>query len=105
MKKDYYKYLPEHQKKGMEKYVPAVTKVINSFDPIGVFPDAPEDHYESEIYAICFHLGLLGSGVHFLSISRVIYIELAHSFSITEIAEVDCLKPAEDLFRELGLSE
>ena len=104
MRKKYYTKLPERQRERMLSYVPAVTKVINKFDPIGVFPGARGNHYESEIYAIAFHMTLLGKEIHFLDLSKIIYVEFAHSFSITEISEKDCLAPAAEIVKELGVS-
>ena len=105
MKKDRYKNLPEYQVNKIKKYVPAVTKVINEWDYLNVFPDAPEDHYEKEIFAISFHMGLLGNNrLSFLSVVEIVYIEMAHSFSLLEIDKKMCFEPAAALTRELGLS-
>jgi len=105
MKKEYYKNLPELQRERLESYVPAVTKVINEWDYLNIFPGAPEDYYEREIYAICFHMGLaalMKNGLDFLRITQIVYIEMAHSFSILEIDEKMCREPARKIFEEIN---
>ena len=96
--------LPERQRERLESYIPVVTKVINEWDYLNVFPCAPEDHYEGEIYSICFHMGIasLGkNGLDFLNLSKIVYIEMAHSFSILEISEKMCLEPAKKIADEV----
>jgi hypothetical protein len=102
VKKEYYKHLPKRQREELESYVPAVTKVINEWDYLNVLDSAPQDHYEREIYAICFHMGLMGKNrLDFLTLSQIIYVEMAHSFSLLEISEKMCLEPASALVIEL----
>ncbi len=36
----------------MKKYGDIVRSVVNELDPIGVFPNAPRDHYEQEVEEI-----------------------------------------------------
>ena len=96
-------HLPKRQREEVEKLIPVVEKIINEWDCVGLFPEAPENEYEKEIVSIAYHLGLLGgSRLDFLRVSQVIYIEMAHGFTIMEIDEKMCLEPAKKLVEELG---
>ncbi len=91
MKKKHYEKLPIRQKEEMEKYFPIVKKHIDKFDPIGVLPGAPEDHYDYESKKIAFQMSADCDTSIFLDVGRYVYIELASSFGIHQIKEADCL--------------
>lgn len=63
----------------MDKYGDLVRIVVNDLDPIGVFPNAPEDHYEQEVEEIVKRL------CHCESLSDIIetmYVVFAYKFTI-----------------------
>lgn len=71
MKKEKYDKLTSCMQRDYDKYSPIVKKYYDEFDPIGVFPHAPDDHYDLEIDHIALYIGLCKN---FLDVSKLIYI-------------------------------
>ena len=105
MKKERAKNLPKRQRERVEKYFPTVKKHIDKFDPIGVFPGAPEDHYDQESWDIAFHISSDCDPTSFLDVSENMYIVLSYWFGSKQINHADCLAPAGKIVMELGQSE
>ncbi len=91
--------ISKSEKERVAKYESVVKKHIDKFDPIGVFPDAPDNHYDSEIREISLRIRYSSN---FLEISRIVYIVMAYSFGIQQIREAECYAPAVNIVNELG---
>ena len=103
--KDSYNSLPPWQKEKMDKYFPIVKKYIDEFDPIGVLPDAPEDHYDAESRAIACHMTGDCYPSDFLDVAQEIYIVIAYWFGKGQVREADCLAPAAQIVKDISLNE
>lgn len=98
MKKEKYDKLPPLMKRDLKKYGPIVKKYYDEFDPIKVFPSAPDNHYDLEVDHIALEIDRCKS---FLDVSKLIYITTCFYFGIWEISESDCLTPAKKMFDEI----
>lgn len=99
MKKEKYDKLPLLMQKNLDKYGPIVKKYYDEFDPIKVFPIAPDSHYDPEIDHIVLEISRCKT---FLDVSKLIYITTCFYFGLWEVTEAACLEPAKKMFDEMS---
>lgn len=79
-------YTKSEQRK-IDDYEAIVKEEVDKLDPIGLFPDAPENEYKSEIRSIALRVEeswSKESGYNILKLAEIMYIVFAYMFDMEE---------------------
>lgn len=95
---DYIKNIKILNKENIEKNRKIVKKIIDSWDPFSLFPNAPKDEYDAEIEIILLNLE---GKEEVIDIARIISDVFSRTFN-EKLGIKKCLEPAKEIYSKIN---